>query len=315
MVTVKFILECFPTQPAGTCETLWRKSMHPFQKRCFNPPVPPRYQPEMTTWNCVTLQLHDKQGSQQKTKGVFPNSSAPPCSQEVGTEILEKEHVQTVAKTGTRCIVSNTVVWMEKETVAKHSWGLVFPIWAFLAPRKLLISSVQACPSLQKEGRVTRSFSPGSVRNRFRAERASSALELARDTLPGDPLLLPAFVPHLPQWSPSLSSGNCPGAHKDCWYCAWESQPWTGAPKSYVLCKCNHQLLSAPLLPLQPLWRQSTLKEITETCEGREEARVTGKKDHKQRGGDPAGLEREEWTGGKTQRRVWGSRCKQKKQV
>lgn len=150
--------------------------------------------------------------AKQKTKGVFPNSSAPPCSQEVGTEILEKEHVQTVAKTGTRCIVYNTAVWMERETVAKHSWGLVFPIWDFAPPQKLLISSAQVCPSLQKEGWMSCNFCPSNVRNEFGMERTSPALELASETSHGDTVLMAAFVQHFSQWSCGLSSGNHPTA-------------------------------------------------------------------------------------------------------
>lgn len=108
MFTFKSIPECFPPWAAETWETL--QVCIAFRKDALTLFCPQHDNMKLCDWK--------GKEAKQKTKGVFPNSSAPPCSQEVGTEILEKEHVQTVAKTGTRCIVYNAAVWMERETAA-----------------------------------------------------------------------------------------------------------------------------------------------------------------------------------------------------
>lgn len=298
---------------------LQRNSMHPFQKRCFNPLLPPRYHPKtMTAWHCVTLQLHARQGSQQKTKGAFPNSSAPPCSQEVGTEILEKEHMQTVAKTGTRCLVYNTAIWRERETAAKHSRGLFFPFWIFLPPRKLLISSAQAYSSLWRERRTSCASWPGGIRRKFRVERTSPALELASDTLHGVPLLVPTFVQVPSHWTP------------DPFWGITQQHNSTAGIMATLRVPAVHQhpeALNSAQLQWSPVLRSSSasptiLKAVhcwpTSVKEERREAAVRGKKillRNKQLGRDPAALVREAWTRERSRQRHQGSNCKQGREI
>lgn len=106
-----------------------------------------------------------------------------------------------------RCLVYNTVIRRERETAAKHSQSLFFSHLNFSTTTEASHFQCTAYSSLWRERSTSCTFWPDNVRHKFRVEWASSALQLASDTLHGVPLLVPTFVQVPSHWTPDLFWG------------------------------------------------------------------------------------------------------------